>query len=99
MRIIAHLFFGPNTDMDAFLKLRAEEAAHVWRFYKDGVLRDAALRTDLNGAVLTFEVADEAAARELVETLPAVKAGLFHYDLIPVGAFLSYETLFAQPAA
>lgn len=94
MKIIAHLTFAPDADIGAFLKLRAAEAAHVWQLHKQGVLRDAALRTDLRGAVLTFEAADEAEVKSIVETLPAVRAGLFQSELIAVGAFLSYETLF-----
>ena len=95
MKVIAHLFFSPGADIAAFMALRGQEAAHVWSFYKDGTLRDASLRNDLKGAVLTFETPSEADARALVDTLPAVKAGLFQVEMIPVGPFLSYETLFA----
>lgn len=96
MKIIAHLTFRPDTDLAAFLRLRAEEAAKVWSFYKLGILRDAELRADLKGAVLTFEAASTEDVRPHVESLPAVQAGLFAYELIPVGPFLSYETLFRE---
>ncbi len=98
MKIIAHLTFTPNADRQAFLAIRAEEAAMVWRLYKAGVIRDAALRSDLKGAVLTFEAASEAEVERWLADFPAVKAGLFGYDLIAVGAFLSWETLFAEVA-
>lgn len=96
MKIIAHLHFKPGADMEAFLALRAEEAAKVWQLYRAGTIRDAALRADLKGAVLTFEAFGEDEVRALVDGLPAVKAGLFAYDLIPVVPFMSWETLFAQ---
>jgi hypothetical protein len=96
MRVLAYLTFNPGADLAAFMAMRRDEAAMVWRFYKDGVLRDASLRADRQGALLAFEVADEAAARALVDSLPAVRAGIFGYELIALAPFESYETLFAE---
>jgi muconolactone delta-isomerase len=95
VKIIAHLTFSPDADIQAFLAIRAEEAAMVWKLYKAGTIREAALRTDLSGAVLTFEAESEDEVRALLADFPAVKAGLFKFELIGVGPFLSWETLFA----
>ncbi len=96
MKIIAHLSFTPDADLQAFLSIRAEEAATVWELYKAGMIRDAALRADLKGAVLTFEAETAAEVAAVLETFPAVKAGMFVYELIPVTPFLSWETLFRR---
>jgi hypothetical protein len=96
MKIIAHLTFNPGAKLEEFLAMRAEEAAVVWSLYKSGVIRDAALRRDLKGAVLTFEAASEDEVRALLATFPAVKAGIFGYELIAVGPFVSWETLFTR---
>lgn len=97
MRIIASLTFAPGANIEAFMAMRREEAAEVWRLYKDGSLRVASLRADRKGALLELEVADAAAAQALIDALPAVKAGIFSCELIPLAPFESYETLFAAP--
>lgn len=99
MRVLAHLFFKPGADVQKFLAMRRDEAAKVWDFYKRDVLRDQALRADKRGAVFIFEVESVEAAEALVHELPAVQAGIFAYELTPLGPFESYETLFAAEAA
>jgi muconolactone delta-isomerase len=95
MPVLAHLTFRSPDDLPAFLALRAEEARTVWGLYAQGRIREASLRQDLRGAVLTFEAPDLAAVEADLATFPAVKAGVFQYELIALGPFLSFETLFA----
>lgn len=97
MKIIAHLTFLPGADLQAFLAMRAEEAAKVWALYRAGIIREAALRQDLKGALLTFEADSEAEVAVHLDSFPAVRAGLFGYELITLTPFLSWETLFAAP--
>ena len=73
-----------------------EEAKHAWELYKAGIFREIYLRTDRPGALMVMECADVDEARKITEDLPLVKEGLIKFEFIPVGAFMPWETLFAE---
>ena len=72
-----------------------QEAAKAWELQKSGVVRELYFRQDRGGAVLIMECPDVETARKVIDDLPLVKAGLVEFDLIPLGAFKPFETLFA----
>jgi muconolactone delta-isomerase len=77
--------------------LRAE-ALRVWELTQDGVVRRTWFRDDRHAAVLLLEVADVAAARDVLATLPLVAAGLIDFDVVPLRAYPGLARLWADGA-
>lgn len=75
-----------------------EEAAKAWELHTQGTIREMYFRQDRPGAVLVMECASVEEARQIIDTLPLVKAGLVDFDIIPLGAFVPLGTLFAKEA-
>ena len=48
--------------------------------------------------VLVLEVPDLAAAREVIDRLPLVAAGLIDFDLVPLKPYPGFARLFAEAA-
>jgi hypothetical protein len=93
MRILA-LEREISTESEAYQPHLRAEAAQVWELYQSGYVREAYFRADQHTAVLVLECADEAAARELLDTLPLVKAGLIDFELIPLAPYSGFARLF-----
>jgi Muconolactone delta-isomerase len=97
MRVLA---LGRDTvaaDDPRFPELRAVEARAVWELCQAGLLREVYFRADRPDAVLVFEVADVAAARAAVDTLPLVAAGLIDFELVPLRPYPGFALLFDEP--
>ena len=84
---------NPETDIYPHLK---EEAARAWELYNSGVFRELYFKADHGGAVLMLECENVDEARQVLNTLPLVKAGLVDFDIIPLGPFLPFGALFAH---
>jgi hypothetical protein len=74
--------------------LRAE-AAKVWQYQQDEVIREAYFRRDQATAVLMLECPSIEAAEEVVGQLPLAAAGLIRFELIPLRPYPGTERLFA----
>ncbi len=94
MKLIAMEHEVSGHSAEAFQPYLKAEAAHVWQIYQDGLLREMYFRADQHTAVLVLECADEAAARETLDTLPLVKAGLITFDIIPLAPYSGFTRLF-----
>lgn len=57
-------------------ELLAGEGQRVKELYAAGVVRQIWKRADIGGAAILWEAASEAEAREAVESLPLLKAGM-----------------------
>jgi muconolactone delta-isomerase len=69
----------------AFAALAEAEAERARSLYRDGAVRQIWSRGDVGGACLLLEAADEAAARDLIATLPFYAAGMLELAaLIPL---------------
>lgn len=79
-----------------FAQLRAAEARAIWELYAMDLLREIYFRADQPSAVLVLEVADVAAARATVDTLPLVAAGLIDFDLVPLEPYPGVARLFCE---
>lgn len=77
--------------------LRAE-ALRVWELTQDGVVRRTWFRDDRHAAVLLLEVADVAAAHDVLATLPLVAAGLIDFDVVPLRAYPGLARLWGDRA-
>jgi hypothetical protein len=82
---------GESETFQPFLKA---EAVRVWELYQSGLLREVYFRADQHTAVLVLECMDEAAARDILDTLPLVKAGLIMFDIIPLVPYSGFARLF-----
>jgi hypothetical protein len=85
-------------DDPRFPEARIAEARRAWELYQQDILREIYFRADRTNGVLILEVADLAAAREVIDSLPLVAAGLIDFDLIPLRPYTGFERLFAEGA-
>lgn len=69
---------GKAEDIEPHL---AAEAKKALQFVADDFFREIYSRTDGKGAIVVIEAADEAEAREKLESLPLAKAGLLSFDI------------------
>jgi muconolactone delta-isomerase len=70
------------------------EAARVWEHYCAGRIRELYFCPDRPAAVVVLECRDGAEAREILGTLPMVKAGVLDFDILPLQPFDHFERLF-----
>jgi len=96
MKILALEQELPGVTAEQFQPLLEAEAARVWELYESGVLREIHFRADQRSAVLVLECATLEEARETLNTLPLVQAGLIEFDLIPLAPYTGFERLFAS---
>jgi len=66
-----------------FIPHLKSEAKRVWELYQNGTIREFYFREDRSEAVWVLESADAIDARQRLESLPLVKAGLITFDIIP----------------
>ena len=96
MRVLALAHDLVDDDDARFAELRPAEARMVWELGQADVLREIYFRADFPSAVLLFEVPGVAAAREAVDRLPFVAAGLIEFDLIPLMPYPGFAQLFRE---
>ncbi len=85
-----------TNDPDAFQPYLHAEAEQAWALYQTGVLRECYFRADQHTAVLILECADTAEAREVLDSLPLVKAGLIAFDVLPLMPYTGFARLFGD---
>jgi hypothetical protein len=88
----------PDATMEKYGPHLHDEVRHTWAAYKQGVVRDIYFRQDRPGVAIFLECASVDEAKTVLADLPLVKAGLIDFEVIPLGAFVNWELLFA-PAA
>jgi len=84
------------TESDFEPHLKRAEAVSVWELHQAGVFRELYFREDWPGAVLMLECEDVEAAREVLNTLPMVQAGLIAFDVIPLIPYPGFARLFFE---
>ncbi len=82
----------PGTEFAPQLKAEAQQA---WELYLAGILRELYFRQDRSEAVLMLECADVEQARQHLESLPLVQAGLIEFEVIPLAPYPGFARLFA----
>jgi len=75
---------------EQFMPHLKSEAKRVWKLYQNGTIREFYFCEDRSQAVWVLASADAIEARQRLEFLPLVKAGLITFDIIP---FVSYPGL------
>ena len=99
MKILALEVENTAAKPDQFKALAQSEARRAWGLYQAGHIRELYFRGDRPEAVLVLECPDVAAAREILETLPLVQAGLIGFELIPLRPYPGFERLFNGESA
>jgi hypothetical protein len=95
MKILAIEKETPGVDAEQFkLHLKAE-AARAWELHLADVFRELYLDRDRHVAVLMLECANVGEARQALDSLPLVKAGLITFDLFPLVPYPGFARLFA----
>jgi muconolactone delta-isomerase len=69
---------------EAFAALREEESRRARTLYLEGHIRHIWYRGDVAGACLLWEADSEDQVREMLNTLPFVKASLLEVTVIPL---------------
>ena len=72
------------------------EARRVWELYQNGTIRELYFRADRSEAVLILECTDVREARQVLESLPLVQAGLITFDVIPLIPYPGFARLFGE---
>lgn len=83
-------------DDPRFAELRPAEARRAWEPYQRDIVREIYFRADRPNGVLVLEVPDMAAAREVIDSLPLVAAGLIDFDLVPLRPYPGFARLFRE---
>lgn len=94
MKILAIENELANTKKEDFEPHLQNEAARVWELYQDGLIREVYFRQDQTTAVLMLECVDVGKAKEVLSSLPLVKAGLIYFEVIPLVPYPGFSRLF-----
>jgi hypothetical protein len=95
MKILAiekELQGGKTMGMQEFLKAEAER---VWQLYQKGFIREAYFHAEHHVAVFMLECGGEQEARQELQTLPMVQAGLIEFDILPLVPYDGWARLFS----
>jgi len=98
MKMLATLTPKAGVAPDQFAPLSEPEERRVWELYTAGAVREMYFQPRPIRVGLVLEVSDHADARQLIESLPMVKAGLFDIDVWHLGPWRPIEVLFANGA-
>jgi muconolactone delta-isomerase len=71
------------------------EARRIWELQLSGAVREVYFTAGRHTAVLVLECGDAEAARQLLDSLPLVQAGLITFDVIPLVPYDGVARLFA----
>ncbi|MGY5780438.1 superoxide dismutase [Rhizobium sp. LEGMi135b] len=85
----------PGASLETYQPHMQDEARHAWQMYKGGIIRDIHFRQDRPGVAIIAEAPSIEAAKAALAEFPLAKAGLIGWDVIPLGPFTNWESLFA----
>lgn len=96
MKILALETEIPDTNPEQFAPHLKAEASRLWELYQSGQVREIYFRQDRSEAVLILECEDAEGARQILEGLPLVQAGLIRFEIIPLVPYPGFERLFEK---
>lgn len=94
MKILAMEIETEGVKPEQFAPHLKGEARHVWELYQGGTIRELYFRADRSEAVLILECRDVIEAREKLDSLPLVQAGLIRFEIIPLVPYPGFARLF-----
>ncbi|MFK5971318.1 MAG: hypothetical protein QM487_14530 [Candidatus Marithrix sp.] len=90
--MVSHLASGIT--FEDTIPYSKKEAKKAWEYYTTGRYRQMYGRLDEGGVVVIMEAKSMEEAYKAVDQMPLVKNGLVEYDLIPLGSFFPWTSLF-----
>ena len=96
MQILAISKLKEGVTPDSLGAVGAEEVKHTVETYLDGRIRSFWFQVNRPGVVFILETKDEDEARQVMNELPLVVAGLMEVDLIPLQPLLPLGTLIGR---
>ncbi|WP_024656985.1 superoxide dismutase [Pseudomonas syringae USA007] len=85
----------PGVTLAHYAPYMKDEVRHSWELYKNGAIRDIYFRQDRPGVAIIAEFETIEAAKAALAEFPLALAGLIDWEVIPLGPFTNWETLFA----
>ncbi len=85
----------PTSEQD-IKRLIQTEAKQIWDLKRDGLIRETYFRQDRPGTVLVLECESVEEARQIIQSLPLVQAGLTDFELIPLGHYAPLDLLLRE---
>ncbi|MCL5996010.1 MAG: superoxide dismutase [Chloroflexi bacterium] len=95
MKILAMERESPGVTSEQFEPHLKAEAARAWELFQAGIIRELNFSQDQHCAVLMLECASAEEAKQVLGTMPLVKAGLITFDVIPLVPYPGFARLFA----
>jgi hypothetical protein len=89
----------PGATLQQYEPHMLNETRHAWKLYKSGIVRELNFRQDRPGVAFIAEADSVDDVRKALNDFPLAKAGLISWDVIPLGPFANWETLFAPANA
>ena len=96
MKILAMEKETPGVKPEEFAQHLKSEARQVWKLYQEGCIREFYFREERSEAVLILECADRDEAKQTLDSLPLVQAGLISFDLISLLPYPGFSRLFVE---
>lgn len=87
MKVFVVATRNPDFSAEEFAPHLEAESRRARQLYAENTLREIHSRSDGKGAILVFEVADEAAADAAMKTLPLVQKGMLSYEIFAVSPY------------
>ena len=95
MKILAIAKVDPQTTLEKIQPHLEAEVKHAWKLYKEGTVREMYNCQDRRlGVVFILECSSVDEARKTLDELPFVRGKLIDFEIIPLGSFSYFETLF-----
>ena len=95
MKILAIEREKEGVTKEDFTPYMKAEATQAYELYQAGIIREIYFRQDEPIAVLMLECASMGEAKEALDSLPLVKAGLITFDLMPLKPYPGFARLFS----
>ena len=95
MKILAIAKVDPQTTPEKIQPHLEAEVKHAWKMYKENIVREMYNCVDRRlGVVFVLECGSVDEARKALDELPFVREKLIGFEIIPLGPFSYFETLF-----
>jgi hypothetical protein len=95
MKILAIAKVDPQTTPEKIQPHLEAEVRHAWKLYKEGTVREMYSCPDRRlGVVFVLECGSVDEARKSLDELPFVCEKFIDFEIIPLGPFSYFETLF-----
>ncbi len=95
MKMLAIAKVGLHTTPEKIAPQLEAEVRCAWKLYKEGTVREMYSCPDRRlGVVFVLECGNTDEARQALDELPFVREGLIEFEIIPLGPFSYFETLF-----